>query len=117
MMEALRTQPPREIAGHEVTGWEDLRDEEGRLGPLKGATDAASRNMLTFRLGGQARLTLRPSGTEPKAKIYIETSTPPCRPGTTEEAWQAQCQAADELAKQLAEAFIAQAMATVRGVA
>ena len=36
---ALRTQPPREIGGLPVTGFEDLRDEQGRLGLLKGGTD------------------------------------------------------------------------------
>ena len=29
--------------------------------------------MLVFELEGGARITLRPSGTEPKAKIYVET--------------------------------------------
>src|SRR5262249_18776202 len=72
MLEGLRAKPFQDIAGLPVTSFEDLRDERGRLGPLKGATDAASRNVLIFRLGERARLTLRPSGTEPKAKAYVE---------------------------------------------
>src|SRR5207302_198734 len=46
MLDALRADPPREIAGLAVTAFEDLRDPNGRLGPLKGATDAAARNFL-----------------------------------------------------------------------
>src|SRR5262249_12314578 len=74
MLDALRQAPPKAIGGLPVTGFEDLRDEEGRLGSIKGATDFASRNFLIFRLGDDqsAKVALRPSGTEPKAKAYIE---------------------------------------------
>ena len=79
MLDLLRETPPQEIAGLKVTGFEDLRDEEGRLGPWRGATDAAARNMLIFHLGERARVVLRPSGTEPKAKAYVEVSRSPPR--------------------------------------
>src|SRR5262249_5969445 len=49
MLEGLRAKPFQDIAGLPVTSFEDLRDERGRLGPIKGATDAASRNVLLFR--------------------------------------------------------------------
>src|SRR5207302_2016873 len=97
MLDRLRQSPPRELAGLAVTHWEDLRDEDGRLGPLKGATDAAARNVLIFHCGPtrdgaplplEGRVVLRPSGTEPKAKIYVEVCSPPCPPGTTPETWQ-----------------------------
>src|SRR5262249_57507612 len=65
MLDRLRADPPREVGGLEVAGFEDRRDPTGRLGPLKGATDAAARNVLVFRLGERARVVLRPSGTEP----------------------------------------------------
>ena len=32
---------------------------EGKFGPLQGATDAASRNVLLYRAGVQARVALR----------------------------------------------------------
>src|SRR5262249_33822652 len=51
MLDKLRASPPREIGGLKVTGFEDLRDERGRMGPIKGDTDAAARNLLIFRLG------------------------------------------------------------------
>jgi phosphoglucomutase/phosphomannomutase len=113
MLDALRAAPPREVAGLPVTVFEDLRDERGQLGPLKGATDAAGRNFLIFRFGDRARLVLRPSGTEPKAKTYVEVSTPPCAPGVSSEAWQKTCRAADELTRRLADDFLAQALGRI----
>ena len=113
MLEALRKSPPEEIGGLAVTGFEDLRDERGRLGPIKGATDAAARNFLIFRMGDRARLTLRPSGTEPKAKAYVEVSSPPGSPGMTDAAWQHHCRETDELAKRLADDFLGQALGRV----
>jgi phosphoglucomutase/phosphomannomutase len=110
MLDRLRAEPPRQVAGLEVTGFEDLRDEGGRFGPLRGATDAASRNVLVFRFGDRARAALRPSGTEPKAKIYLEVCTPPCAPGTTAEAWGHRRREADALMKQLSEDFVRQAL-------
>jgi phosphoglucomutase/phosphomannomutase len=105
MLDALRSSPPKQIAGLDVTAFEDLRDEEGRLGPLRGATDAASRNVLIFRLGERARVVLRPSGTEPKAKTYIEAASAPFVPGTTLDAWQRTCREVDELAQRLGDDF------------
>jgi phosphoglucomutase len=113
LLERMRAEPPKEIAGLAVTRFEDLRDEQGRLGALKGATDAASRNVLLFQLGEQARLALRPSGTEPKAKIYLEVSTPPCPVGTPVEAWQQTCREADDLARRIGEEFVALALAKI----
>jgi phosphoglucomutase/phosphomannomutase len=110
MLDALRHPPPTEIAGLPVTRFEDLRDEEGRLGPLRGATDAAARNFLIFRCGERARLVLRPSGTEPKAKAYIEVSTPPCPAGASEETWRQTCREADDLSRMLADDFLRQAL-------
>jgi phosphoglucomutase/phosphomannomutase len=110
MLDSLRAEPPREVAGLAVTGFEDLRDEGGRFGPLKGATDAASRNVLLFRFGDRARAALRPSGTEPKAKVYLEVCTPPCAPGTPPEAWRRTCRETDELMKRLSEDFVRQAL-------
>jgi len=113
MLDRLRATPPKEIGGLAVTRFEDRRDENGRLGPIKGATDAASRNVLVFHFGEQARVVLRPSGTEPKAKIYLEACSPPCAPGTPPAKWRQVCQDVDELAKRLGEAFVRQALALI----
>jgi phosphoglucomutase/phosphomannomutase len=113
MLDTLRSNPPQTIGGLAVTGFEDLRDENGRMGPLKGATDASSRNFLIFRLGEVGKVVLRPSGTEPKAKAYLEVSTSPWQAGVTGEQWQTQCQQADELAQKIATDFLTKALATV----
>ncbi len=113
MLDRLRAAPPKEVGGLAVTHFEDHRNEEGRFGPIRGATDAASRNVLVFHCGDQARVVLRPSGTEPKAKIYLEACSPPCLPGATAEAWQSTCREVDELAKRLGEAFLRQALALI----
>jgi phosphoglucomutase/phosphomannomutase len=110
MLDALRARPPREIAGLAVTGFEDLRDEHGRMGPIKGATDYASRNVLIFHLGDRARIVLRPSGTEPKAKVYVEACTPPCPAGAAAESWQRMCLDIDALVKHVADDFLGQAL-------
>jgi phosphoglucomutase/phosphomannomutase len=110
MLDRLRKTPPRGIAGLAVTDFEDLHDERGRFGPLKGATDAASRNVLVFRFGERARVVLRPSGTEPKAKMYLEASTLP-RPTTmSDDTWRQTCREVDDLVKQIAIDFKRQAL-------
>jgi phosphoglucomutase len=113
MLDALRQAPPKTIGGLPVTGFEDLRDENGRLGPLKGATDAASRNVLIFRLGEQAKVVLRPSGTEPKAKAYLEVRSAPWKPGVTGEAWAEACREIDTLAQRIATDFLTIALGTI----
>ncbi len=113
MLDRLRAEPPKEIGGLAVTRFEDRRDEEGRFGPIRGATDAASRNVLVFHFGEGARVVLRPSGTEPKAKMYLEACSPPCPPGATAEEWRATCREVDELAKRLGEAFLRQTLALI----
>jgi phosphoglucomutase/phosphomannomutase len=106
MMERLRTEPPKSIGGLQVTGFDDLHDENGRLGPFKGATDAASRNVLLFQLGQNARIAIRPSGTEPKAKVYVEVSSGPRSGRMSAEAWDRACGEIDVQAARLAEEFV-----------
>jgi phosphoglucomutase len=113
MMASLRRDPPREIAGQPVLRSEDLLDEAGRMGPLKGATDAAGRNVVIYHLPGEARVVLRPSGTEPKAKAYIETCSPPMAAGTSPEVWTQHCAAVRQQGAALADAFVKLALGRV----
>ena len=73
VMSLLRTDPPVEFGGEPVVGVADLSD--GREDPS--GTDPAlpAADVLIFRLPG-ARVVLRPSGTEPKTKCYIEITEP-----------------------------------------
>ncbi len=77
---SLRKDPPVEVAGIAITHCADLLSEDCWLGPIKSGTDAASRNVLVFTLADDSRVIIRPSGTEPKNKIYIEV------PGRTPKA-------------------------------
>ena len=116
MLDALRNNPPTNIAGLPVVGFEDLRNEAGKMGPYKGDTDKAARNFLIFRLaaeGIEAKVCLRPSGTEPKAKAYIEVSSAAFVPGRGEEAWAKNCAAVDAQVQKLVTDFLKLAMATV----
>ena len=72
IMADYRAHPPTEIGGRKVVHWVDRQEESERYGAVVSETDRASRNMLIYELEGDARVLLRPSGTEPKAKIYTE---------------------------------------------
>jgi phosphoglucomutase len=105
MMDRLRGGSPTSIAGLTVTRFEDWQDELGRMGPLKGATDAMTRNVLSFQFADSARLLIRPSGTESKAKVYAEVSGAPCPVGCSTEDWLQACQRIDGSAIRLADEF------------
>ena len=74
---SLREDPPTSVAGFRVEAFHDRQDPSGVFGELLSDTDRASRDVLVFSLEGGARLILRPSGTEPKNKSYLEMATPP----------------------------------------
>ncbi|MFF0220824.1 phospho-sugar mutase [Streptomyces sp. NPDC004629] len=65
-MRRLRAHPPAELAGLAVTRAEDLAGGSDRLPPTDG---------LRYTLDG-ARVVVRPSGTEPKLKCYLEAVVP-----------------------------------------
>ncbi|MFJ8345981.1 phospho-sugar mutase [Streptomyces sp. NPDC094153] len=65
-MRRLREQPPSALAGLPVTRAEDLTRGTDRLPPTDG---------LRYTLDG-ARVIVRPSGTEPKLKCYLEVVVP-----------------------------------------
>jgi phosphoglucomutase/phosphomannomutase len=69
---SLRANPPQEIGGRKVVSSEDRQDPAGVFGTIRSGTDASSRDVLVFTLEGGGRLVLRPSGTEPKNKTYVE---------------------------------------------
>ncbi|MEU6505608.1 phospho-sugar mutase [Streptomyces sp. NPDC046942] len=65
-MRRLREQPPTELAGLPITRSEDLTRGTEQLPPTDG---------LRYTLDG-ARVIVRPSGTEPKLKCYLEVVVP-----------------------------------------
>lgn len=70
IMESLRSTPPADLAGATVLETLDYWNVN-RFGPIKSETDGASRNLLAFSAQG-LRVVVRPSGTEPKIKLYCE---------------------------------------------
>ncbi len=73
----LRDNPPATIGDYLVTESFDRQDPKGWLGPICSDTDHSSRDVLVYRLQGGGRVILRPSGTEPKTKIYVELRAEP----------------------------------------
>jgi phosphomannomutase len=66
VMARLRADPPAQLAGLPVTGTTDLAGGTHGLPPS---------DVLTYHLPG-ARVVIRPSGTEPKLKAYLEVVEP-----------------------------------------
>ena len=71
VMTGLRENPPAEFGGVKVTALRDylksLRTQGGRTEQLT----LPKSNVLYFELEGGAWLCVRPSGTEPKIKLYV----------------------------------------------
>ena len=62
LMKSLRTAPPAEIAGWKVNGTTDY---------LNDGTGLIPSDVLEFRLEDAGKVIVRPSGTEPKLKLYL----------------------------------------------
>ena len=62
LMKSLRTAPPAEIAGWKVNGMTDYLGSDTGLIPS---------DVLEFRLEEAGKVIVRPSGTEPKLKLYL----------------------------------------------
>ena len=67
MMARLRVAPPASLGGRAVESVDDLSAGSAHLPPTDG---------LRFHLAGDARVVVRPSGTEPKLKCYVEVVIP-----------------------------------------
>ncbi len=71
VMSWLRSAPPAALGDEPVTGLLDL----ARSAAANGTPTMPPADVLIFRLAG-ARVVLRPSGTEPKIKCYLEITEP-----------------------------------------
>jgi phosphoglucomutase len=71
IMDTLRKNAPDEIAGYEVVGWSDYETSQRCDHGKKSEITLPKSNVLEYRLGNGSKLIVRPSGTEPKIKIYL----------------------------------------------
>ena len=113
IQDTLRHSPPTEIAGWEVTRAVDHWDESGVHGPLLSDTDRAARNVLAYQLANGARVIIRPSGTEPKNKLYLEVPAPALGIEAGNDALACSKAATDALAQRLADDLTRQMLATI----
>ncbi len=73
LMAGLRANPPKEIGGESVRTWKDYKD--GSV--VDAATgdriqmELSGSNVLRYELADGTSVIVRPSGTEPKVKVYI----------------------------------------------
>ncbi len=75
IMANLRKDPPKEIAGLEVKEVRDylldiITDKDGKVSKIEGLPPS---DVLKFVFVDGSTLAIRPSGTEPKIKFYVET--------------------------------------------
>jgi len=87
VMQRLRDEPPTEAAGVAVARADDLAAGSGQLPPTDG---------LRYYLEDGTRVIVRPSGTEPKLKVYLEAVVPVADADALGEA---KATAADRLAR------------------
>ena len=75
IMDAFRSEPPRDFAGLRVEKISDYKTSVARTADgreVKIALPAS--NVLKFWLEGDSSVVVRPSGTEPKLKVYLSVS-------------------------------------------
>ena len=75
LMKSLRETPPSEIAGVKVATYKDYSDGTARDAASGEVTkiSLSGSNVLRFELCDGTHIVVRPSGTEPKIKVYILT--------------------------------------------
>ena len=74
IMESLRKTPPAAIAGFRVVGWSDYETSHRYDGDKQTGISLPKSNVLEYRMENGAKLIVRPSGTEPKIKIYLSAN-------------------------------------------
>ena len=108
-VERIRREPPLTLAGRPVAVT-DLRNGTGGVVDLAGGRAERSpgqplppANVLIWRIGDDARVMIRPSGTEPELKLYAEVVRPAPSRGELAAARKSAAAAIDQLLKAAAE--------------
>jgi len=105
IQDSLRERQPEKIGDRKVLEMTDRWSEEGPLGKIHSETERMSRDLLVFRLEGDARIILRPSGTESKNKVYVEVCGKPLGESVPADALPREKAKLDRIAEELGRAF------------
>ena len=104
MMKNFRHHPLKELAGEQVTEVLDYSTLEGR-DQVSGETYTldfpTTSNVLQFFTASGTKLSVRPSGTEPKIKFYMEVHASPKDPAQLAEARRSCDERVEAIRKQL----------------
>jgi phosphoglucomutase len=78
MMEDFRKNPPTEVGGSKVVVWKDFRslEQKNADGSVAKIDMPATSNVLQWFCEDGTKISVRPSGTEPKIKFYCEIKDP-----------------------------------------
>jgi len=107
IQKTLRENPPQSIGSFKMAEIVDF----WKGNEHKSETDTVSRNMLSFHLKGNqeivsAKITIRPSGTEPKTKVYIEVVGRVLGDGVSYEKLDAQKKSIHAVTEELERSFM-----------
>lgn len=72
----MRAAPPDALAGRRIEAVADLADGTRRADDRSESIDLPRSDVLVWELTGGDRVALRPSGTEPKLKVYLDVREP-----------------------------------------
>lgn len=105
VMQSLQNSPPKRIGEHTVTAvlnYLSLERKDIATGEVS-VVDSVKSNIIAFELNGdpRCRVTIRPSGTEPKIKFYIQWFDEVTDKAQTHQQYQATCSRLEDLAKTL----------------
>ena len=78
MMTEFRQNPPKELGGSKVCLWKDYQSLEGKKadGSVEKLNMPTTSNVLQWFCEDGTKVSVRPSGTEPKIKFYTEVKNP-----------------------------------------
>jgi phosphomannomutase len=76
LMRSLRARVPTTVGPLNVEVVNDYQSRERHAGGKSSPITLPAANMIVYELAGDVRITVRPSGTEPKVKMYFEVKEP-----------------------------------------
>lgn len=108
----LREALPSAIGGRGVLEVNDFWDQS-RHGPFLSDTDRSARNLISFSIEGGIKATIRPSGTEPKNKVYLELAAAPLGPEANRAEFELHRREVDCEVKQFSNQFLSHMLSLI----